>query len=589
MEKKEMSWEEKKKLQDLIEKQKELQKNVENIKKENNENNQQKNEYQKPDENIIEKQKQLEELFKNIMTDEMKKLFKELEKLMEKLDKEKVQEQLDKMKLNNKDIEKELDRTLEIFKQMEVEQKLDDAIKKLEELAKKEEQQAEKSLEKNADNKKLEEQQKELNKEFEEIKKDLKDMEKKNSELERPNMIPNTEQQQQNAKEQMENSSKQLEDKKNKKASESQKNASEQMKAMAEQLEKAQAEAESKNDSEDMNALREILENLIHLSFDQEALMGELSKTQPSNPKYKKLSQQQKKLQDDSKMIEDSLLALSKRQPAVQAIVNKEINAINMNMGKAMDEMTESLTPSMDFQDHKQLAQSRQQFAMTSINNLALLLGEALQQMQAAMQKKSGAPGSGSCKKPGGMGKKPSAGELRKMQEQLNKQIQALKEGMEKGGKKPGAKGSNGQGGLSEELAKLAAQQEAIRREMQKSMGGKDGKNPEGGEPGGNLANKMEETENDLVNKMITQETMMRQQEILTRLLESEKAEKEREMDEKRQSNEAKNETYSNPNAFSEYNRLKLKEAELLKTVPPSLIPYYKTKVNQYFNNLQHQ
>jgi hypothetical protein len=56
-------------------------------------------------------------------------------------------------------------------------------------------------------------------------------------------------------------------------------------------------------------------------------------------------------------------------------------------------------------------------------------------------------------------------------------------------------------------------------------------------------------------------------------------------MDEQRQSTEAKNDHFSNPNAFLEYNLLKQKETELLKTVPPSLNPFFKIKVNQYFNN----
>jgi hypothetical protein len=46
-------------------------------------------------------------------------------------------------------------------------------------------------------------------------------------------------------------------------------------------------------------------------------------------------------LQDDSKIIEDSLLALSKRVPSISAIVNREISAINMNMGKAVGELAE--------------------------------------------------------------------------------------------------------------------------------------------------------------------------------------------------------------------------------------------------------
>jgi hypothetical protein len=72
----------------------------------------------------------------------------------------------------------------------------------------------------------------------------------------------------------------------------------------------------------------------------------------------------------------------------------------------------------------------------------------------------------------------------------------------------------------------------------------------------------------------------------LSRLLESEKAELEREQDEQRKSNEAKNENLSNPKQFLEYKRIKEKEMELLNTVSPNLTPYYKEKVNNYFNSI---
>jgi hypothetical protein len=128
----------------------------------------------------------------------------------------------------------------------------------------------------------------------------------------------------------------------------------------------------------------------------------------------------------------------------------------------------------------------------------------------------------------------------------------------------------------------MAAQQEALRRQMQQLM---DKLKNKGSNPGGNLADLMEQTEKDLVNKQLTNETMRRQQDILTKLLESEKAEREREQDEQRKSNEAKNEQLSNPKQFLEYKRMKEKELELLNTVPPNLTPYYKEKVNTYLNN----
>lgn len=110
-----------------------------------------------------------------------------------------------------------------------------------------------------------------------------------------------------------------------------------------------------------------------------------------------------------------------------------------------------------------------------------------------------------------------------------------------------------------------------------------------GKNPGGQIADMMEQTEKDIVNRQITQETMRRQQEILTKLLESEKAEREREQDEQRKSNEAKNEILSNPKGFLEYKRLKEKELELLNTVPPHLTPFYKEKVNNYFNSVNNK
>jgi hypothetical protein len=629
-EKKQMGWEEKKKLEDILKKQNELKNKIEETKQENQLNNQQQQEFTPTDESILEKQKQLEQLFENIMTPEMKKLFDELDKLLDKLDKNKVQEKLEELKLSNKDMEKELDRTLEAFKQMEVEQKLQQAIDKLDDLKNKEnalKQETEgkketqntkdsnnKKQETKNDNKELEKKQNELSKEFEQLKDDLKQMQEKNAALEEPNQLPKTEDKQNEISKEMLKSSEQLNKNNKKDAAKSEKDAADKMQEMQEQMQQAQDEMQKEEQEEDMQAVRQILENLLNLSFAQEDLMNQLGKVRTDNPQYLKIPQVQKKLQDDSKIIEDSLLALSKRNPKISADVNREISAINMNMGKAVSELAERMQSN---------AQMRMQYSMTSINNLALLLNESLEQMQAKA-KESKKPGKGSCKKPGKGSKpsskpsdkpgKPSMQSMKQMQQKLNQQLEELKKQLEKGpkpggdkpgekpgGKKPGgqggmgSQGKNGQGqqgmmpnqqgqGMSEQLAKMAAQQEALRRQMQQMMDKikKDG----GSNPGGNIADMMEQTEKDIVNRAITQETMKRQQDIITKLLESEKAEREREQDEQRKSNEAKNQNLSNPTQFLEYKRLKEKEMELLNTVPPSLTPYYKEKVNTYFNSV---
>ncbi|MCC7301026.1 MAG: hypothetical protein IT233_00135 [Bacteroidia bacterium] len=572
LDKKNVTWEEKKKLEDLIRKQEDLQKQVEDIKKQNQQNNEQKSEFSKMDENLLQKQMELEKLFESLMNEELKEKMKELQKLMDQMDKSEMQKQLEQMKLDNKDMEKELDRALEMFKQLQFEEKMQDNIKRLEELSKKQDDLSKESENKNADSKELEQKQEQLNKEFEELRKDMDELEQLNKDLERPNEIPDTEKQEQDIQQNQKNSSQQLQQNQKKNASKSQKKAGQQMKEMADAMSMSMQSSEMEQQEEDMNNLRQLLSNLIQLSFDQESLMKQFGKTKTTDPNYVKLAAQQKKLKDDAKIIEDSLLALSKRVFQLQSIVNKEISNINNNMEKSIEDFAERMTSS---------GMMRQQYVMTSLNNLALLLSEALNQMQQQMQNQM--PGSGSCNKPGGKGKKPSMSQMRQMQESINKQIENLKKMMEQGGKTPGPKPGTGTGsgsGMNEQIVKLAAQQEMLRKMMQDMM-------KEGGNTPGDMKNtlkKMEETETDLVNKMLTQETMKRQQEILDKLLNYEKAEKQKETEEKRQSEQPKNEENRNLSGFLEYKKLKQKEAELLKTVPPSLAPFYKEKVTEYFN-----
>ncbi|HKR07159.1 MAG TPA: DUF4175 family protein [Bacteroidia bacterium] len=570
LEKKNLNYDDKKKIEDLLKQQRDLEEKTKQIQQQNKQNTQKESEYKNQMSEIAEKQKQLEELFDKVMSDEMKKMMEELQQLLSELDKEKIQEMMDKMKLDNKDLEKRLDRTLELFKQLEVEQKIKEDIKALDELAKEQNKLSEKSQEKNADAKDLQEKQKDLNKKFDDLAKDLKDIEKKNAELEFPQELSNTDKEQEDIKQDMQQSEQQLSQNQKKSASKKQKSAAEKMEEMSQKMKQEQQQEEMEQQEEDLNALRALLENLIRFSFNQEALMQDLKTMDINNPQYLKLSQQQRKLKDDAKVMEDSLLALSKRVIQIQSIVNEQMTIINDNIAKSIDHLQDRLVP---------VARSEQQYVMTSVNNLALMLSEAMDQMQQQMQSmKTG----GQCKKPG-KGKPSSAAQLRKMQEQLNEQMKQMK-GKKDGKGKPGEKpGQN----MSEELARMAAQQEAIRNELSKMSNeeNKEGKGSQGNL--GQMQLKMEETEKDLVNKRLTEETLKRNEEILTRLLESEKAERQRDQDEKRESNEAKDKDYRNQAQFEEYKKLKMREMELLKTIPPSLNPFYKNLVNYYFQNLE--
>jgi hypothetical protein len=98
----------------------------------------------------------------------------------------------------------------------------------------------------------------------------------------------------------------------------------------------------------------------------------------------------------------------------------------------------------------------------------------------------------------------------------------------------------------------------------------------------------MEQTETDLVNKRLTEETIQRQRQILTRMLEAEKSARERDQDTKREAQTAQNHPPVFPPAFDKYKpAAKEQQTELLRRAQPTFTPYYQQKVTEYFQKNQ--
>ncbi len=570
MEKETLGWEEKAELEELIKAQQELKDQVEQMQEQNRQHDKKQSELNPPSESIQKKQEALQQLLDEVMTDELQQIYDEMQKLMEQMDeidKEQIEEQLSEMDLDQENLENELDRAIEQFKQLQWEQKMEETIDALEELAEKQEELSENEPDKAA--------QDSLNDLFDKLREDVDELEKLNKELETPNETPETESQEESIEEEMKESSEEIEQGKKKKAAESQKSAAEKMKDMAKSMsDSMESEAEEKAE-EDMDALRALLENIVQLSFDQEDLMRALAVTSKDDPRYVEHGQGQRKLKDDAEMVKDSLFALSMRVTQLQAIVNREINLVNHHMGVALDGFTDRETA---------VITSNQQYVMTSFNNLALLLDEVLKQMQN--KSSCDKPGTGNCEKPGGSGSKPSPspGDLKKMQEALSKQLEKMKKQM--GGSNDG-NSPEGKRKLSKELAQMAAHQSAIRK-MTEQLGKEMNEDGSGDGNGlSELAKEMEQLEKDIVNGQLSDLSLMRQQEILTRLLEAENADRVRGEKEERKSKTGAQGSVSSPPGWDAYQRQKDLEIELLRTVPASLTPYYKQQVNEYFNTLE--
>ena len=568
LQKKQSDWNDKKLLQDLINRQKQLQENVEKLDNKLSQNNQQQNEYKDVDPEIKDKQKQLEKLMDELLSDEMKELIKKMEKMMDQLNKQEMMKNTEEMKMNDEKLNKELDRMLELFKKIEQEQKIKETADKLDKLAQEQEKLSQETTNKNQDAKSLKEKQDALNKKVDEIKNELKEINEMNKDMEDKTDMKDAENSLEKAGDEMEKSSNELDKNDKKQAGESQKNASNELKNAAQKMREKLNSEQSDQLEEDMNSLRHLLKNLITLSFDQEQNIIEFKKAAINTPKYISLIQNQKKIAEDSKMVEDSLFALAKRQIQIESIVTKEIADVNKHHIYALNSL-----------EDRNISEGlvHEQFVMTGYNNLALLLSEALQQMQQQMQEmKNKKPGDGTCKKPGGKGAKPSPSQLSKMQQQLNDQMQKMGEMLKNGQIKPGDKG------YSKEMAEMARQQAAIREALQEinKNESNDGKTAGSFQK---LAQQMNQTETDLVNKKLTQEMLNRQQEISVRLLEFEKAQKEKGEKEEREAISATDKNVKIPPSIEEYIKKRNQELELYKTLPPNLKPFYKNLVQEYY------
>ncbi|TLU97238.1 DUF4175 family protein [Dyadobacter luticola] len=568
---KELDFKEQKQIEEVLRKREELMKELQALQEKHQNTNEKSKQFNQQSPELQSKIDQLQKLMNDLMDNDTDKLYKELKKLLEQKQSERMTSMMEKLKNKEGNLEKELERTMKLFKQMQMEQKMENLVEKLDELAEKEDKLADKTQEneknKNGDDKKgknedLKKEQEKIQDDFKKAQENSEEIEEMSKELEQP--VDAQKEEQKNASEQMEQSKQQLDKQQNSKASESQKKAAKSMKKMSQATAESMEAQEMEQMQENLDALRDILENLITLSFDQETLMKDFRGVSLQDPRFIKLGQQQLKLKDDAKIVEDSLYALANRVVQIQSFITRELN----DMKSYMNESVKSIK---DRQIN--LATSKQQFAMTSMNNLALMLSDVFNQMQQQMA--MAMPGSGKSGKKGKQkGESPGMGER---QEKLNGQMKQLGQGKE------------GQGNNSEQLARMAAEQAAIRKMIQDLMDSQKG--TEAGKQFGKelqeISEKMDETETDLVNKRITPELIKRNQEITTRLLESEKAMKEQDEDEQRKAQSAKQLPRQPPPAFEKYIREKEKQTELLRTIPPTFSPFYKREVDTYFRKYQ--
>ncbi|MDE7149640.1 MAG: hypothetical protein K2O01_04445 [Bacteroidales bacterium] len=556
---------------------------------------------------LREQARQLEELMSQLWNEEaLQKLEQITEWLQENAPKEKVVEALEQWQEEHRDLVQNWTRNQEIYKRLEFAKGLEKMTADLQELAQMQQDLQQRTEPVPADSSvALAEAQQALNRRYDEIQRTLEMLDRQNDALRRPFSFDLPSDLMEEVAERMRRAGEALERGETKSAAGDQQKASEGLQALSRNISAQQAAMQMNQDAEDAEYLRLLLKEIVRLSFEQEDVMGSLQSMTVSDPRYAMVVRRQNRLNRDVAQVADSIRALSVRQPQIAVHTQGVLKHLRSDSRQVLsDLLMMNTTVYRYYRTQNRQAIASQQRTMNGLNELALLLSESLDRMQMGLSMKgnggegmpqqgSGASESGKGSQSDGTeseqdgrrkgdgrdgqdGEKPVPGDgpsLSEMQESLNRGLEALQKAMQ---------GQQGQVG-SEAFMRAAAQQEMIRRTLQKQV---EAMKRQDGKAQGDLQRllgDMERTERELVHKTITPQMLLRQQQIQTRLLEAENAEMKREKEEQRESEEGREfEPFRIQDWKFEEEELQRSREGLQQRMPP-LHPFFKQKVEQYF------
>ncbi len=548
-------WEKAKLAEDLMNKKDHLEQVLQQIEKSYKDMNSFQNTFNEQSEDLVKKQEQIQELLDDVLTDELKKLLEEFSELAEKFSDQRLNQLSDKMDLSFEDLSKQLDRNLQMLKKMKIEQNIQNVIEQVKELEEKQEDSAKSTMEK-AD---LDDMQKEMisgHESIEDIEEQINSIIEENNNLEKPLIFDDFNNEFNEIKENIRNSLKELQQNNRRNSSRSMQNTSEKLKNLAFGMQQMLNANEMEQNMENIQNLKQLLKNILVLSFEQEDVLRGIGNSTVNDPVWVQLTRKQSELVIQSEVIRDSLYALAIRAPQIGNVVNNELLAMAINLDRSSELMNEG---------NISHALSNQQLVITAANNLALMLSEILQQIEDQMMNSEGGEGD---PKPGQGGKQ--MGMMKQQSENLKEQLQKMIDQM-KNGSQPMSKD------MSESLMMHEMMQQMLRELMNSGSIGEGGRKQLQ-----DIDRILEQNRRDLMNKNVNPTMVRRQNEIMTRLLEAERSEMERDQDNKRESNTADEQFYSNPASFFEFDQKQNITIENLQRDNLKLNNFYQNKFKNY-------
>ncbi len=561
-----LNWEKQKQTQELMKKYEELQKNLEETSRKLDQviEQMEKNRLLSPE--TLEKYLELQKLMEQLNSPELREAMKKLQEALRNLNPDQLRETLQKFTFNEEMFRQSLERTLSLLRRIQIEQKLEEALKRAAALLDKQKQIDEETQQTTpsdaAKREELAQRQRDAKGDLESLEKELGGLEQRMEEF--PSEMPLEEMQKlleeltkQQLGQNMEQSAEELQSGNMGQCQAQQRDLTSALEQLLKQLQQVQKSMQQRQQQQIVRDLKKILQDLLETSKNQEALKKESESLEPNSQQFRETAQEQMKLMNELNKIIEETMKLSRRTLAVTP-----------TMGKAMGNALRGMSEAMEGIESRNGVQASQQQgeAMGALNEAA---AQTLNSLQAMMQG-------------GGGGLQMLLQQLGQMigqQQQINAGTQQL--------------GQTNAMTMEQqaEMARLAAQQAAVMKSLQEL-------NEEARRSAererilgdlGKIGEEMREVVRDLEQKNVNPQTLQRQERILSRLLDAERSMRERDFERRRRAEPGKDIVRKPPGELDlttqeRKNRLM---QDLLKALEQGYTKDYEELIRKYFEALQ--
>lgn len=442
---------------------------------------------------MIEKLEEIQRLMSQIQNEELKEAVQRLQEAVEKMSRSDVQRALEQMKMTQEDLLKSLDRTIEMLKRLQMDEKLAQQIEKAADMLERQEQVNE-QLEQSpgADEmRRLEEQQQALSSDLQQSAEQLRQLQNE-AQTEHPRMSEALReamkrQDLQSTQQAMQQAQQAMQQQDSKQASQHGRRSKAGLQSLLTGLQQAQASMSQELTAELSEKLTRIQNDLLSVSKSQEEVLFS-----PSETPSEELAERQENLANAAKRAADGLFEISKETMFVTPQLGRMIGAAIEQLEQAKQNFAAGDRGS---------GMERGKQSQVAVNQTILALMQQNQSM---------------CQNPGSSGMSQSMAQMQQLgqqQQQLNMDTRSLAQQLQQRLREGGG----------QELSRLAARQEMIKKGLEEVQG----QLGERSDVLGRLDQLAEEM-GDLVQKMkdegVPEEVLRRQEKILSRLLDAQKS-----------------------------------------------------------------